>query len=286
MSASRIAHMLRREPLLQFLLIGALLLTAQRFMAPVHASDSPTDPIYITSSAIAVMRDAFQQEYGRSPSAAETQNMIQQQIDSEVLYREALRLGLDREDVIVRREMTRKMRFLIEDVERPNDPSRADLQAWLDAHPGRYGKPDTISFEQVFLSRSKHGERLQFDAGHDLALLRSKRAEIGTLGDPFPAGLVIRDANLQQIEKDFGGEFANAVMKQAVGEWSEPLRSSLGLHLVRVTARYAAHEVSIEDAGKSLVVDVHTARREEATRRALEQLRKRYVVNVASGPSS
>src|SRR6185295_2323909 len=102
----------------------------------------------------------FRAERGRDPDAAELQTRLDRWIDEQVLYREALALGLDRKDVIVRRQLTQKMRFLIEDATMPAEPSTAELQAWLEQHAERYGQPSTVSFQQVFLSRGRHGADL------------------------------------------------------------------------------------------------------------------------------
>jgi peptidyl-prolyl cis-trans isomerase C len=279
-----------REPLVQFLLIGCALLGVQQVLSPARANDREPDRITISRAQVAAMRATYQQENGRPPSAADVAQMVQQQIDSEVLYRESLRLGLEREDPIVRREMQRKMRFLIEDLEQLAAPTREDLQAWLDAHPERYARPEAVSFEQIFLSRARHGERIQFDAAQRLSALRRQPNPSGDdlkdLSDPFPIGLTLIDAGHQELERNFGQEFADAVLKQPEGQWSDPLRSSLGLHLVRVTHRKSAHHVSVEEAGKASVTDVQVERREQANRRTLEKLRARYGIEVEPGAAS
>ena len=282
-SRSNPLKLLRRvaaEPMVQFLLVGAVLLTAQQLLAPAGAQAAAADEISISPQAVEAMKAAFAQENGRAPTGLETRELINRHADGEVLYREALRYGLDRSDVIVRREMQRKMRFLIEDITPLPDPSREALQAWLDSQPDRYARPERISFEQVFLSRAKRGENLEHDADRVLAGLRAAPDAYRGLSDPFPAGLAITRADAAQLEKHFGGHLAKAIFELRTGEWSSPLRSSLGVHIVRVTQREAARPATLAEAGPRLVVDYQLAQREQANRHALEKLRARYRIVV------
>jgi hypothetical protein len=275
---------LAAEPLLQFLCAGAALLAAQHLVAPAGAEASSPDQITVPQRVVASMQAAFVQEKKRTPTEAEIREMVNKHVEGEVLYREALRYGLDRSDVIVRREMQRKMRFLIEDTTPLPEPGHEELQAWLDEHADQYARPQRISFEQVFLSRAKHGKDLEYNAGRALAELRTDPNAFRRLSDPFPAGLVIRDADPAYIEKHFGYGMAPALLALAEGEWSQPLRSSLGVHVVRVTQRVAPAPVTVEQAGQRLITDYREAQRAAANRRALEKLRARYqiVIEAAS----
>ncbi|WP_370305511.1 peptidyl-prolyl cis-trans isomerase [Sinimarinibacterium flocculans] len=275
-----------REPLMQFLLAGAVLLGANRLLSPAQAEDPGSDRITVSQPMLAAMRASFIQASGHEPDRAEMQALIDRRVDAEVLYREALRLGLHLEDVIVRREMERKMRFVIEDLDPLPEPTPDDLQRWLDTHAEQYAEPATVSFDHVFVSRARHGVQLPFVAAERLASLREQPDAFAGLGDPLPAGAQVVDADRQRLEKDFGRPFADAVLGLPQGPWSEPLQSSLGLHLVRITGRRAGRAVSVEQAGKRLVVDVRAAQREAANRRALERLRERYRVEVAGEPGT
>lgn len=277
---------LAAEPLMQFLAVGAVLLIAQQALPPAAADEGAQERITVSQPLLDAMHASFVKSQGRAPSEAELRALVDQRVDAEVLYREALRVGLHREDVIVRREMERKMRFLIEDLDPLPEPRQEELQAWLDSHAERYAQPQRVSFEQVFLSRARHGDQILFVAGQRLTALRAQPDAFRSLSDPFPAGLVVVDADRRRLEKDFGAEFAGAVLGLQEGQWSEPVRSSLGLHMVRVTARLATRAVSVGEAGKALVVDVRAAQREAANRRALDKLRARYRVELDGSPGA
>lgn len=268
------------EPLVQFLLAGAVLLTAQTLIAPAGAQAVSGEQIIVSAPAVEAMKAAFAQENGRAPDEAEIRDMITKHVDGEVLYREAIRYGLDRTDVIVRREMQRKMRFLIEDVTPLPEPGHEELRAWLDSHAADYARPQRISFQQVFLGRARHGQDIEYNAGRILAELRAEPESFRRLSDPFPAGQVVEAADQGWIEKHYGRELAQAVFQLEQGQWQQPIRSSLGLHIVRITGRIAPEAVTVEQAGKRLVADYQAAQREQANRRALEKLRARYEISI------
>ncbi|MEK6805138.1 MAG: peptidylprolyl isomerase [Pseudomonadota bacterium] len=268
------------EPLSRFLLIALLLLAAD------HLFNRATDgraPIVVSASRKQALTEAFTAEYGRAPRADELQTRLDRWIDEQVLYREALALGLDRHDSIVQRQLTQKMRFLLEDVTLLPEPTTAELQSWLDRHPERYGHAATLSFDQVFLSRGRHGARLGAQATRvRQRLQRDPSAYVG-LGDAFPTGQRIKNADAAQLRRDFGSDFAAAVETLTPGVWSVPITSSFGLHLVRVTAREGFRPAALEEVNPRVRTDYQIAQREDHNRRAIAELRARYRVLVEGG---
>lgn len=265
----------RQEPLLWFLLIGLAILGIDRWrVGPTEADDERR--IVVSHSRQATLAAAFRDEHGRAPQAAELQAMLDRWIDEQVLYREALALGLDRRDVIVQRQMTQKMRFLIEDETLLPEPAPAELQAWLEAHPERYGRAPTVSFEQVFLSRGRHGERLAQEAARiSEQLQREPQAFVG-LGDPFLVGQVVTRADDNRLRRDFGPALVEAVARLPTGQWSQPLASAFGLHLVRVIAREPFERAVLSEVADAVRRDWRQAQRETRNAAALSQLRARY----------
>lgn len=270
-----------QEPFALFLLLGVALFAADRL---INGAPSPRDSegmrIVITASQQAALRETFHAEHGREPLAAELQARLDHWIEDQVLYREALALNLDRKDLIVHRQLTQKMRFLLEDATSLPQPSESDLRAWLDQHAQRYGQPPTISFEQVFLSRGRHGEDSQAQAARIGAqLARTPDTFIG-LGDPFPVGQVFTAADPVQIRREFGPDFATATQKLAKGKWSGPIASGLGLHFVRVTALGEFHPAKLADVRAKVQADYQSSQRELLSRQALDRLKKKYRVEI------
>jgi hypothetical protein len=273
------------EPLFRFLLLGLAILVADRLITSSgHMPGGPQDQrIVVTASRQAALAEAFRAEHGRAPAGDELQALLDRWIDEQVLYREALALGLDRRDVIVQRQLTQKMRFLIEDAALLPEPSQAELQAWLERHPERYGQGPTVSFEQVFISRGRHGERLQSEAARIARQLRDEPGGFVGLGDPFLVGQVVTDADATRLRNDFGAGFEASLAQLPPGEWSGPLASSFGLHLVRVSARAPFRPARLEEVAGRVRLDYQLAQREERNRATLAQLRARYRVEFEGG---
>jgi hypothetical protein len=261
----------------RFMLLGLAIFAADRWIV---AGVPPSDRIVVTASQQSALAAAFRAERGREPSSDELQARLDRWIDDQVLYREALALGLDRKDVIVQRQLTQKMRFLIEDSSPLEEPDAAELQAWLDHHPERYGHPSTVSFQQVFLSRGRHGRALQSEAARVAKLLQqSPEAWVG-LGDPFLVGQVVEAASRERVRREFGEGFANALDDRSSGLWSGPVASGFGLHLVRVTGRGRARPATLAEVGDQVRADLQAARRDERNRQALAGMRDRYRIDI------
>jgi peptidyl-prolyl cis-trans isomerase C len=265
-----------REPLLQFVLLGITLLALDRTLM------TPVDPsrIIVTTGVRDALRAEFVAEHRRPPEPAELDAQLDRWLDDEVLYREALALGLDRRSVIVRRELTQKMRFLIEDRAITREPGEQELQAWLDEHPERYGKARTVTFEQVFLSRGRHGDGLAAAAADVAAQLAWAPDAFVGLGDAFLVGQVVTGADAAGLRREFGADFAGALDGVAPGKWTGPIASGFGLHLVRVRARGDFEAARLEDVIERVRSDWRIAQREVANREALQRLRARYRIEA------
>ncbi len=268
-----------REPLVQFLVIGLLILGVDRFFGQrSQAAFGDASRIVVTASQQATLAEAFRVERGRAATPDELRAVLDRWIDEQVLYREALALGLDRRDPIVQRQLTQKMRFLIEDSSVLPEPTQAELQAWLDHHSEKYGRPPTLSFEQVFLSRGGRGDKLNEDATRVMQQLKAAPEQFAGMGDPFLLGQNLANADARHLRASFGEGFAEAVTKLPVGKWSGPVSSSLGLHIVRVTGRGAFQPARLEEVAERVRVDYRLARREELNREAMARIRARYHV--------
>lgn len=267
------------EPLSLFVVLGCMLFVVDRLWNGAPAPLDEATHIVVTASQQVTLRDAFRSENGRFPTAEEMRSRLDRWIEEQVLYREALALHLDRKDPIVHRELTQKMRFLLDDVTDFSAPTDAELQVWLDQHMSRYGRPDFVSFDQVFLSRGRRADHLGSDAAQIATTLASKPDAYGGLGDPFPAGQQIRDMNPLQLRRDFGEDFVAALQRVKSSAWSGPIASGFGLHLVRIVDRKASQSVSLSEVRQQVAVDYRIAQRERATQQAIDRLKKKYRVD-------
>ena len=268
-----------RAPLLQFFLLGALLLLAYRALKP-----PPKTQITLTAEALAGFEKDFQRRHGRPPSDAERQAQRESYLDSEVLYREALSRHLDRGDVIIRRRLIQKMDFVLDAlVEEEAAPlSSQALSEFYAQHAERYRQPARFSLVQVFVAASppttmvQHTEPLTRAQVIRQRLLRG--AEPSSLGDPFIRGTQFREQSESELAAIFGQTFAASVAALPIGAWSEPIASSYGLHLVLLTATTPQQQPALPSVRARVESDLRDERRQQARRDLLRTLRKSYRV--------
>ena len=268
-----------REPLLHFALLGGALFWLHARIAPEETSRT----IRLSAADVQALRVDHQRRLGTTASAAEDEALVARFVDDEVLYREALSLGLDRGDIIVRRRMLQKMEFLLDGLHPLPEPSDAELEAYATSHAERYRTPARVSLIHVFVGRDRHGDR-----AHAVATELRRSLVAGgdpeALGDPFLRGRVLRAQSEQDLGGIFGPAFARAALALPLGEWSEPVTSSYGLHLVRVSERIPAAMPPLARIRAAVRQDWANERRAVARRAALAELRDEYDVRVERPP--
>lgn len=256
---------LLREPLVHFLIAGALVFVLLSGRAP----DLGERRIVVDERVVGALVSRFQDSFRRLPTKEETDGLISDWVRDQVYYREALSLGLDQNDEVVVRRMRRKMETLAVADAETRSPSDAELQALLDRDPARYADDPRFSFEQVYLGADTPQNRLL--AEQHLTALR-QGGKIGGVPAPLPGQLA--NAASAEISGLFGDEFAINLRNLPSGQWSGPVASGLGLHLVRVTARQAAQPPTLAKVRQRAENDwrssAATTAREEAYARILK----------------
>jgi hypothetical protein len=268
---------LLKEPLVHFLVIGAALfgLNALRHKSVLNS----TPRIEVTAAAIDRLSASYERQFGHAPDETELRGLVAAQIREEVLYREAVALGLDRDDSVVRRRLAQKMEFLTDDVVGAAEPDDATLQKFFAQKAARYAKPARVSFRQVYFSKEKRGADVDRAAHEALGLLRKGLSE-EIVGDSFLHGFEFADQEVQDIAALFGEEFAAQIATAPVGEWTGPVPSSYGSHLVRVETRGEMRPVKFNEVREAVLRDFTDERRRNANREMFEKLRERYQVTV------
>ena len=240
-----------KAPMLQFLLLGCVIFAADQWFNGDRDADSQR--ILISRQHMDALRAGFQQEHGRLPTDEELSLRLKAWIDEQVLYRQALTLGLEQNDAIVRRQLVQKMRFLLEDAIPVDEPDEQALQSWLDEHPERYGQA---------LLEKLHGQPDQPDVNR------------------------IDNVDHARLRRDFGRAFADAVMQLPDGQWQGPLQSGLGLHLVRITDRGDFTPARLADVHDRVGIDLRLHLREQANREAMDRLRRRFRIEYEDAVNS
>ena len=274
---------LLKEPLLHFLAIGAVLFAAYGFIS----KGGETDPgrIVVSQGQIASMVTLFTRTWQRSPTEAELQGLIRNYVREEVLYREGLALGLDRDDPVIRRRIAQKLQFVTEN-EEAAEPSDADLQAYFDANRIAFEQEQRYSFRQIYLDPQRRGATAADDAMRVLVELNRDGSQLDTaaLGDPTLLPSSLEDAPASEVKKALGPEFVAALDELAVGPWQGPVRSGYGLHLVQLSARQPAGAPVLADVREAVKREWQRERRAEASEAFYRKLLARYAVTV-QGPA-
>ena len=226
-----------REPLVHFLLLGALLFATFHFTQAGRTTSPSSTEIRLTLDELAQLAMLYQSQWRRPPTPEDLQRMVENKIQQEILYREGLAMGLDRDDEIVKRRMAQKMQFLAEDAAAAREPTPAELKSWFEQHSATFAQPPRLSFRHLYFSPDRRGPRAREDAATALAKLTGQPEDAkiaGSLADPFMFQDYYRDRAPDYLGKEFGPQFALAVAKLPPGSWQGPIESGFGWHLVFV----------------------------------------------------
>jgi hypothetical protein len=269
-----------REPLFHFVLLGAVIfLLAGRVRS---GSVGSGDKIVVTQSQIESIVLGFSRTWMRPPTQEELQGLVDDYVREEVLCREAKAMGLDQDDVIVRRRMRQKFEFLAEELAaRTGPPTDQELEAYLRQHADKYSEEPSFSFEHIFFSREKRGASVDAEAKAMLARLSGEGViDIEKLGDALLLPSRFEKTSAGETARLFGEKFAKELTKTQLGTWAGPLESSYGLHLVRVNARIPEAAPSLANVRESVLRDLLSDRRKQELDTQYEKLRARYRVVV------
>ena len=268
MLADRVAA-LAREPLVHFLVAGALV-----FAIWGGASDPADRTVTITEAQVRGLVDQWQQTWHRQPTSAEIDGLVRDAVKDEVYYREGLRLGLDRDDAIVRRRMRSKMEFFVAAQAENEVPDPGVLQAWLDAHRGAYATDALLSFDQIYLAEAPgSAEQLLDRLNHG--------ADPATLGSRIALPASLEAAPSVEIDGQFGDGFAKSLATQVPGRWIGPVRSGFGQHLVRLRRVVSGRTPPLAAVRKAVENDWREADRAAREAKAYQALLDGYTIRIA-----
>jgi hypothetical protein len=279
------------EPTLHFLVAGALLFAVYPWLAPSTVERTEADgserAVVVDAARIRSLADGWAEAWQRQPTQAELDGLVEEEVRSEILAREAVRQGLDRDDVAIRTLLREKMELIAEHETMIAEPTPEELAAFYQARQQQFGGGPTVSFVQVLLDPSRRGAALARDAQVMLAQLRADDSlDPLTLGDP--SGLAGEYVALPeaQVESLLGTAFLQQLNALEPGTWSGPIASPFGQHLVRLTEQV---EVAPPPLGE--VLDVVREEWRLAQVQALRdasyaRLRERYAVTVEHVPTT
>jgi len=271
---------LLREPLLHFLLIGIALFMLYGALNR-GGSDAPRE-IVITEARVEALAENFATVWMRPPTTAELKGLVDDYVAEEIYYREAVAMGLDQDDTVIRRRLRQKMEFISEGVAEATEPGDAELQAYLDQHADKFAMPAELTFQQVYLSSERRGKNVRADAEKLLAELRAGRGPADPLeaGDPTLLPPAMTTASPQAIASTFGQEFAAQIDEVPVGQWSGPVESGFGLHLVKVDERSSGKAPTLEEIRPIVQREWQSEERRRQNQALLDTLKSKYEIRV------
>lgn len=264
-----------REPLLHFVAIGLALSAATSLYQ--HYTDARR--IVLTPEHVAQLANIYKLQFGREPDERTLQALIDRDTRDEVLYREGRAMGLDEDDLVVRRRVIQKMQFFTEGLNPPAEPTDAQLQAYFLAHSSRYTEPPRVTFSHVYFATGSDEASARARAERVKAGLADSVARAPERGDPFPDAYDYSNLDAEQLQRLFGPTpIADVLRDQGAGRWIGPVQSAYGLHLVRVSARSTLQRVALGQVRERVRTDYLLDAQAQSNQLALARLASRYTV--------
>jgi hypothetical protein len=268
-----------KEPLLHFLVLGALIFLAYQNLADPGSS---REQIFISKGQQANLLNTFSRTWQRAPTPDEFQGLLRDYIRQEIAYRESTSMGLDQDDIVIRRRLRQKLELLAEDVASLVAPGDADLRQYLDDHVEDFMVEPRLSLRQIYFSRDRRGVSARQDALDLLQRMDTLADEADTelLGDPLPLPAEMTGMRESEVSRYFGKVFTDGLVGLKPGQWSGPVESGFGLHLVIIDERVPARAPELEEVRETVQREWMSERRREAVDGLYERLAENYTIEI------
>ena len=274
-----------KEPLVHFFALGLVIFLVYGLLNP--SVTEKRDRIIITASKIEQIGMLFTKTWQRPPTVAELKALIDDYVKEEILVREALALGLDKDDTVFRRRLRLKMEFLSDAETETLLPTDAELDAYLKANPDKFEIDPMFAFRQVYLNPERRGERVDQDAASILEVLLTKESiDPATLGDVTLLPPELPLTGKASIGQTFGPEFAEGLAGTKAGHWSGPIKSSFGFHLVQVLQHTAGRIPALDEVRGAVTREWASEQRRAMQDARFTELLKRYQIIIESPPGT
>lgn len=273
-----------KSPLLQFFIIGAFIYTAYAYLG-VQTTEEDSRRIAITAGEITWLSDVWKKRWNRPPTQKELQGVVKQFLRERVLSQEAIAMGLEKDDVVIRRRLTQKLEYLSQDLVPGSPPSEKELEAFFAKNAKAYEKPAIITLTHVFFDPDKRGAQALAEAKTQkpvLASLKVPPEEARSYGDPFLLQSYYPERTYAELAKLFGSGFVETLSQLPEKEWHGPVLSGYGVHLVYIHHRQDARPAKLAEVKDRVVQDFQDNRRKELSEKYISGLLTRYKVSIES----
>lgn len=271
-----------KEPFFHFLLIGLGIFLLYGFTTVEPQEDHKR--IEITTVDTDRLVTVWEKRWNRPPTKNEFEGILNQTIRQEALYREALTIGLDKNDAVVRKRMVQKLEFISSDIMTIDIPSDEVLQAYLDRHVQKYQTPGSITFRQVFFNTEKDSY-VSISKKIEMLLKalnqEDNEIDIQNAGDVFLQGMFFKDESVFEIDRLFGKAFREKLFSQTTNRWIGPIESGFGLHLIYIDEKVKSKKALLEDVRESVLRDWTYDERKKLNDAFVDNLLKKYEIVVS-----
>ncbi|MCH7962330.1 MAG: peptidyl-prolyl cis-trans isomerase [Bacteroidetes bacterium] len=259
-----------KEPLVQFLTIGALLF----FVYGLINTEELRNEIVVDTNLINEFVAKWELKRNRQPSLQELKGLVNQYIEREVLYREALAMNLDHNDEIVKRRLAQKMEFISDALAETLQPTEEMLVTYYEEHKENYIKSPIYTMQQVYFSEDKRGNVFE-----DVkSALKSENPE--DLGDNISLSSQYTSVSALKIARDYGSAFATALDSLPIGEWTGPIYSGFGVHIIFISEKKPAGYFTFNEVAEKVNVDYNYEASNDFRKELIASLLKNYTINI------
>jgi len=275
------------EPLIQFLIIGAAIYAAYALYGTPEEDFRDTQ-IIVDSNRINAYISEWEARWNRPPTRQEIDGLIQQFVREDILYRQAVAMGLNEDDPITRRRMAQKLEYLTSDLAMMVQPDEGELEAYFEENQALYRQPDRITFSQVFFDPDSREESTLDDAAEALAQLQADGvpdAQSMQVGDQLMLQSDFISATETDVARQMGSGFAESVMKLDAGQWHGPVLSGYGVHLVYVFEHQVPPAAVLEEVRPLVLENWHIQQVDKFNAGFLESLKKQYEIVIDEIPA-
>lgn len=271
-----------REPLVQFLFLGGMIYLAYGLLAPQTEEDT-SRKIIVDNAKVQWMQSSWVKRWNRPPTKKELDGLIEQYIKETVLYNEALKMGLDKNDGVIRRRLAQQVEFIAKDLVVYTPPSEEDLKKYYEEHQENYTPDATYTFTQIYFDPDKRGNKTLDDANQVKEQLNKQGSllqDVSNLGDTFMIDRYFEATSELEIRKNFGTGFTKELVKLEPGKWHGTILSGYGVHLVYMQEVVKPSVPSLSKVKEQVLQDWTNDKREELNEQFYEALKAYYTIVV------
>ena len=272
------------QPVVQFMLIGLVMFLVNTYILQADSSKDENEyNIFLTAGEVKSMEEIWLSKWQRPPTDPEMQGMINQRVEEAILFKEAVKIGLDKNDDIIRQRMSQKLEFLSNDLVKPDSASAEEVRSYFDENIEIYTTPANITIIQLFVNPKIHGDLLEKEVSSRLKKLNGmdvSSAEISKYGDQFSLQTYYPEKSQLELAKLYGSEFATMVFELETDEWVGSVKSQYGVHLVYVMHKNPAVIPEFETVKELVTEDLQRKKQQKLNTLYIDGILSRYNVII------